>query len=281
MSKPMSIEEDITGPEKTIGRTRADLPPPAIDPQELPAEPPAQRDTPGLSYDESEVPPIFAPTSAPSRERRRLPKLKREQAGVGKWLAAIVDLLDEANAKLDRLLAGQQVDRVGFIRAGIGQYDQAMSATAAETRVSLLIGAVQSLNEGREQVLRNLEAVLQGGQRDAEWTDHAWKLIGIDKQGVDLRRHLLENELLIAESLYYLNVATAYAFKAYVELGEPQSAEVAVRQFSEAFGVIQKGVFDRAKYMPATPVVEGILDVEDNYVDANARALMAVRAPVR
>lgn len=174
--------------------------------------------------------------------------------------ASIADVTEQLflmDAKLDLLMSGQHADRVAKVHAGVHQYEQAYDCRDLARRDQLLSNALQSLNEGRTALFGELEVMLTHQKRDPAFLDHLWRLlIRVDKPEVEFFNKLEQDRPKVAESIKYINLASAYIFRIYALLDEYDAADRSKQQYLNFCGLVLGNVKDEDSLHPYE-LVEG------------------------
>lgn len=147
-------------------------------------------------------------------------------------IAEQTELMREVDRKVDDLLLGQHINRVGLVQSGIDQYETARFLSDPTLRARRLESANQSLMEGRRQLMGDLEVRLGRAVRQPHFFDEVQAyLFGIDRPRAEFHRQFQADRESIVQSVKYINLATAYILRIHAILGEPEAGEQAVQQY--------------------------------------------------
>jgi hypothetical protein len=164
-------------------------------------------------------------------------------------LADIVGRLEEMGEKLDELLARARADQVGKIRAGHDLYQQALTIRDEDLRRSTLLNAVQSLLEGRNQLLEFVEDASTKLKPPSQF-DSFLKAVPFGRtpsKALEERYHRVTQEFQTAV------LATRIVVLAYEELNEPETARFVLEQLAGRAKDIAPRCLAAARHLPYTP----------------------------
>lgn len=177
-------------------------------------------------------------------------------------LTEISEQLLSVEDKVDEVIEGQHSDRVAKVQAGVHSYETAVDYADDDKRDAQLTNALQTLNEGRTQLMVTVERALSKSPRDPGLVDKIWSLAGIDKPRVDLKRELRSEIDKVEESVAYIRIATAYLFRTHVLMGERKAAERSVRQFQNVASRVTRSLESQSIYLPES-LMEGSREIEE------------------
>jgi hypothetical protein len=159
-------------------------------------------------------------------------------------LAQVLRQIEELDTKLERVLEGARADRLGLILAGEHLYAQALVAKDADNRRSILHSALQSLGQGRGQLMASIAAEARLLQPPS---GSAWPFMETPSQ--KLGRQLK----VLGEDAKAVALATRSVILVHEELGEPGMAKVALDQFWKELAVPAQSLKELAAYAPYAP----------------------------
>lgn len=167
--------------------------------------------------------------------------------------ASIADISDQllvVGEKLDALAEGQHIDRVAKILSGVQLYEQASLCRDKETRVGVLTNALQSLNEGRTELFGELTYMLTSAPREPVISDMLWKIFGVDKREADYFNKCSESRSRLIENIRQINLGSAYLFRTYALLDEPEAANRSRIQYLEFCDLVLGGIREEDSVHP-------------------------------
>lgn len=163
-------------------------------------------------------------------------------------LADVVARLEEIDAKLERSLAGARADRHGIVDGGIHLYEQAVVLVHPADRRRLLLSAAQTLAEGRGQLLKFIEAEAAAIQPPTALSGF-FKAVPFAETPT---QKYVKRMTQLTEDAGKAIVATRAIVLVYEELGETESARVAVMQLADAGRGNAARLATLARSVPAT-----------------------------
>jgi hypothetical protein len=175
-------------------------------------------------------------------------------------VAQVTEQLFEIDQKLNQVLSYQQTDRISKAVAGIQIYEQAYYAEDPAIQAMQLSNALQSLTEARTSLMLHLETFLGQTLREDKFTDHFWRIIGVDKKAFDFQRTILQNYDLIKEDIQYINLASIYIFRSQTLLKQRQSAYKSKQQYLDFCNTLVKGIAEKKEFLPYETETDFSLD---------------------
>jgi len=138
-------------------------------------------------------------------------------------MARIEQGIREVQAAIEEVRHGQVADRKAMIQAGLDQYRHAVCLESPESRRSQLLHAVQSLAEGRRQLLAQAENDIDRAYRlpRSGGALHFQTVVRGKNVPAEATQHLDE----AGESVRWALEATQCMCDAYVQLGETTAAQ--------------------------------------------------------
>ncbi len=165
-------------------------------------------------------------------------------------VAQVTEQIFEIDQKLNQVLSYQQTDRISQAVAGIQIYEQAYYAENSAIQAIQLSNALQSLTEARTSLMLHLEKFLDQSLREDKFTDHFWRVIGVDKRAFDFQRNILQNYDLLKEDIRYINLASIYIFRGQTLLKQPQSANKSKEQYLDFCNTLMLGIGSQKEFLP-------------------------------
>ncbi|GEM_PF-6579114 len=96
----------------------------------------------------------------------------------------------------------------------------------------------------------HLKTFLSQTLREDKFTDHFWRVVGVDKKAFDFQRTILQNYDLIKEDVQYINLASIYIFRGQTLLKQRQSAYKSKQQYLDFCNTLLKGVNEKKEFLP-------------------------------
>lgn len=165
-------------------------------------------------------------------------------------IAQITEQIFEIDQKLNQLLSYQQTDRISKVLGGIQIYEQAYDADDPVIQAMQLSNALQSLTEGRASLMFHLETFLSQTVRHDKFTDHFWRVIGVDKRAFDFQRTVRQSYDLLKEDIQYINLASIYIFRGQTLLKQHQSANKSKQQYLDFCNTLVEGIGTQKDFLP-------------------------------
>lgn len=141
-------------------------------------------------------------------------------------LAEIIGRLEDLDAKVERVLSGQRVDRHGRIDGGLHLYEQAMAAAPGSARHLQIANALALLNQGRSQLMAFIE-----DEANSITAPSAWESLTTLWGETPTTKHTKRMDAL-AEDAAKCVLATRAIVIIHEEQGDSGSARVAVEQLA-------------------------------------------------
>jgi len=161
-------------------------------------------------------------------------------------LADIVGRLEEMDEKLDEIAAKAHGDRVGKARAGHEMYLQALTLRDDAARRGALLNAVQSLAEGRSQLLESIDDDL----KKLEPSRYTGFFKNLKFSGKPPKQQFKEQYFKTTQDFQIVMEATRSMVLAYEELSEPDAARLALEQLGERARKIAPRCLTAARHLP-------------------------------
>lgn len=165
-------------------------------------------------------------------------------------VAQVTEQIFEIDQKLNQVLSYQQTDRISKALAGIQIYEQAYYAENPAIQAMQLSNALQSLTEARTSLMLHLEKLLGQSLREDKFTDHFWRVIGIDKKALDFQRTISQDYDFLQEDIQYINLSSIYIFRGQTLLKQHQSANKSKQQYLDFCNTLVEGIGAHKEYLP-------------------------------
>ncbi|MCL4300880.1 MAG: hypothetical protein KJ077_34405 [Anaerolineae bacterium] len=165
------------------------------------------------------------------------------QLAVQQTLANIVQRLELIDEKVTDILQGQQNDRLADVQSGVDIYEQAIAATGPETRLGLLISAIQKLNDGRNKLLKST---------DIHFVDKLPRnrLSMLFSPNLDIPKFVQSKAEPVWKAAHAIVRASRYLVLAYTILDEPVSLRVSLQQSEKEILTFEEKVKQIIHWLP-------------------------------
>lgn len=176
---------------------------------------------------------------------------------IQKQLSEIVNKLQDISDVINKILRGQQNDRIGLAESAKYQYIEAMTIDDSYIKQGILINVIKTAHDARAQLIENLKDDVK---EFLEIPDRQFDLFIKQLKNKNYENEVYELVHDIHRSYEYINLTSGILALSYTELGQPQNIELSFQPYKKVLNYFhqQYRLFEKLSDTDDRPEMEKI-----------------------
>lgn len=156
---------------------------------------------------------------------------------VQRQLGQLINKIQEINDSINKILNGQQNDRVGLAKSAKHQYLEAMNIFDTDIKQGILLNAIKTAHDARSQLIEDIKCDIN---KFLEIPERQFNLFikQITNKNYENESYKLVHN--IHRSYEYINITSGILALAYIELEQPQNIRLSFKPYREVLNFFRQ-----------------------------------------
>ena len=156
---------------------------------------------------------------------------------VQRQLGQLINKIQEINDSINKILNGQQNDRVGLAKSAKYQYLEAMNIFDTDIKQGILLNAIKTAHDARSQLIEDIKCDIN---KFLEIPERQFNLFIKQITNKNYENESYELVHNIYRSYEYINITSGILALAYVELEQPQNIRLSFKPYREVLNFFRQ-----------------------------------------